>query len=298
MRSRGAVQYTRLEIMVIAVLMILIQLLSGCSGSELDETSDNISIPNYIKSDNISITSNTKIDTTYQNIVDAFDNIKPKDLPYYLLEYNCEKTEEEFDINSYFSVLPDLSMDDGYILDYVYFFNWEKGYPIIYVRQKNQQPYKNVKEYYEYYKYLNNNNKLENTYDFVTWIMDQESGVFENKIRINGTKEGFFEYAVLQLTGADFFKTENNNWLDKKIIICYPDKISEKLDLSSSWWPPDLIQKARSLEYQPLVEFQKDRVDVSLIYFEVYGRVFKAKFTFKREYPHTIIYFNTQEIPL
>ena len=49
------------------------------------------------------------------------------------------RTGEEFDVNEYFSVLDRLSMEEGYVLDYVYCLTNADGSPRLYARPKDQQ---------------------------------------------------------------------------------------------------------------------------------------------------------------
>ncbi len=232
-------------------------------------------------------------DSWYQGIVDAVKALQPTTIPKHLKVYSCNKTGVEFDINTYFTVLTHLSIEEGYVLDYVYLYDFMGGRPIIYVRQESQEPYKNFEEYYKYAEEL----KIENDYDFVSLLMYGEAGAFENKIRIDGTKEGFFEYVVLQMLGGQFYLWWHANY-DDAIIICDPKRIDYVKKEIDSWGvldlSPEIIQQARSLDYQPIVELTDSIVNVSLIYFTKWGGFIRVTFTINREYPHTIIGVNSE----
>ena len=45
------------------------------------------------------------------------------ELPDHFRDQNATRTGDEFDVNEYFSVLDRLSMEPGYVLDYVYCFH-------------------------------------------------------------------------------------------------------------------------------------------------------------------------------
>jgi hypothetical protein len=233
------------------------------------------------------------VDLWYQNVVDAMKSLQPIDIPEHLKIFSCNKTGTEFDINTYFTVLTHLSMEEGYVLDYVYLYDFIGGRPIIYVRQESQEPYKNFEEYYQDAEEL----EIKDSYDFVSLIMYGEPGVFENKIRIDGTKEGFFEYVVLQMLGGQFYLWWHANYDDAKII-CDPNRIDDIVKEIRKWGvsqlSQDIIQQARGFDYEPRVEFNDDKVDVSLIFFTKWGGFIGITFTINREYPHTIIYIKTE----
>ena len=52
-------------------------------------------------------------------------------IPEHLMTSDAVKTGEEFDVIKYFAVLPNLSMDGGYTLDYVYRYTGGIGHPVL-----------------------------------------------------------------------------------------------------------------------------------------------------------------------
>ena len=61
------------------------------------------------------------------------------EIPDYFLAENPVKTGSEFDVMDYFSVLDHLSMQPGYVLDYVYHYDGMGGYPVLYARPSGQK---------------------------------------------------------------------------------------------------------------------------------------------------------------
>jgi hypothetical protein len=275
---------------VLISLLLLVQVLGGCkSESEPPETSDTSSNITEVVLTPETTVIEKPTDSWYQGIADAVKDLQPGRVPDYLTEESANKTGEEFDINKTFSVLPNLSMKPGYILDYVYLYDGMGGRPIIYVRMENQEPYRN---YEEYSKDAQENQELENTYDFVSRLIYGQGGMFENKIVIDGTEKGFFEYIVLQVLGGQFYLWWHANY-DDTMIICDPNEIDNIVQEMENWisgeLPPDIVEKARGLDYRPVIEFKEDTVDVSITIFTKWGGFKRLTFTINREYPHTII---------
>ena len=96
-------------------------------------------------------------DSPYQRIVDAVKTLqKTKTLIPRIVyhkegeefDFNtCIKGEGWFDINDYFTVLPHIAMQDGYVLDYIYYHYGTGGHPLVYARAEDQKPLKNYEEF-------------------------------------------------------------------------------------------------------------------------------------------------------
>jgi len=226
-----------------------------------------------------------------QETVDAFRSLQPTSIPEHLEEYNCVKTGEEFDMNDYFTVLAHLSMEEGYVLDYVYLYDWGfGGRPVIYVREVNRDPFLNYEEFNEA---MELEEQVDDVYEFVSLVMYGDDIAFDNKIRIDGTKEGFFEYVVLQLMGGQFYLYWHALY-DDATIICDETGLEEVLEELSDWddvddLEPTQISDARKLTLQPIVEFKGDIAIVTVIVFTKWGGFIRDSFTISRDYPHTII---------
>src|SRR4030042_4088683 len=94
-------------VFVIISLLLLGQIFSGC-GVEEKEAS------------------------WYQAVVDDLIALQPYEVPEHLRQENCIKNGTEFDVNEYFNVMTNLSIEPGYVLDYVYKFEFLGGQPFLY----------------------------------------------------------------------------------------------------------------------------------------------------------------------
>src|SRR6188474_3939686 len=66
-------------------------------------------------------------------------------MPQHLIDTGI-KRGDEFDVNQYFTVLNHISMQDGYLLDYVYISESLGGSPLLYTRLESQDPYDSMED--------------------------------------------------------------------------------------------------------------------------------------------------------
>jgi hypothetical protein len=270
----------RTPILIIVFLLILLALVSvSCNNHTPEETP---------------ITTSEEVQLSpeeSQKSVDSINALKPKDNPEQLENPDAVKTSELFDINSYFIVLSHLSMEPGYILDYLHFGDSFFGSrPIIYVRQTDQPPFANYEEYDNATK---DNLSADNVYGFVTLIMGGDKTSFDNKIRLDGTSEGYFEYVVLNMIGGQFYLSWHALYDDSRII-CDDNSLQKVLSEGdifnkNSPFPADVLNKTRYLKTDPTVTYIDDKVIVRLTYFTDWGGFVRASFTITRNEPYQII---------
>ena len=79
------------------------------------------------------------------DIVSAVGEIQSGIAPQHLIDTGI-KRGDEFDVNGYFTVLTNLSMQGGYLLDYVYISESLGGSPLLYARLDSQAPYASMEE--------------------------------------------------------------------------------------------------------------------------------------------------------
>jgi hypothetical protein len=231
----------------------------------------------------------------WQTIIDNFLAIKPHGMPDNL---NPSSGNGNFDINSYFSVLTHLSMEPGWVLDYLYLGSSFGGRPIIYVRKTTDKPFSS---YEEYEAAQNNTIKLNNIYDFVGFVMYGDTSAMGNKIRIDGTPEGYFEYVLLQLMGGQFYlswhanydditiildKNKAENILTQAISVFSSDSINTTSSDGNSYF--GIMAKVKFIDFQPMITINNDTVTVKFITFTKWGGFIQNTFTINKVYPHTI----------
>lgn len=226
-------------------------------------------------------------DLGYQETVDAFNAIETGEIPEHLLEINCSKNGTEFDVNEYFSVLTHIKMQEGYTLDYVYNYFGSGGIPILYVRSIHQVPYANNEEFIS--KQTKASREVN---EAIQPLWDNENKRFEEKVIIDGTDKGFFEYIVLQMLAGQFYLFWHGYYNDIQII-CDPAKINTiETEIANSNFgntlTPEFVEKAKQLDYRPVIVFNENTVNVSIVFFTKWGGLKKAIHTIQRDNPYTI----------
>jgi hypothetical protein len=153
----------------------------------------------------------------------------------------------EFDVNRYFEALDRLRMDDGYTLDYVYCTTSMHAYPLLYARLKTNPRLSDVPAF-------------EKAFGKTT---DQRSvtSAFLDRIRTDGSRQGFIQLAALYLVGDQFYLFWHANYNDTKILSRIP-----------AW-----------------VVFSDKEVSVSLFVFSKWGGVARYTIRLKRSFPHEFV---------
>jgi hypothetical protein len=183
---------------------------------------------------------------------------------------NPVKTGGEFDVMQYFSVLDHLSMQPGFVLDYIYHFDGMGGYPILYVRPPDQPPYPTEAD--------------------LTAIGDSTS--YLDYIQTDDTPESYFQFVVLAMMGSQFYQYWHADYNDSQIVC---DKASVtaivaglngdfgyRIPLTSR------IKAALLQDVGPSVNIGEQTVEVRLLTFTRWGGFFQKTYTLSRSKPHTI----------
>lgn len=181
-----------------------------------------------------------------------------------------------FDVSSYFSVLSHLSMKDGYVLDYVYYYDWMGGLPVLYTREDTAEAYTYFRDYIEaigdvdpttlYYGYL-------------------------NEVHADSTGQGFFEWVVLRIMGDQFYLYWHAAYHDERIICAKSglEAVIEKL-------PPEDQRRARGLDVAPRISLADDTAKVSIVIFTNWGGFYRWTYTIGRQYPHEIFSVDEEQL--
>lgn len=212
---------------------------------------------------------------TLQRTVDAVAGLRKGDgFPQHLKRRDAVKTGEDFDVNVFFSALPRLSMKPGYVLDWVYFYNDAEGFPVIYAREGGQPPYRTYSEY---------KTAEDGIVARRAWSKAME------QIKVDGTAEGFFEFAVLRIMGKQFYLWWHANY-DDLVIICDDTGLEKVLKSGGiSRLPSNIEKKARRLDFRPVVEFEDKTAIVNLVTFTKWGGFIQKSYTISRDFPHKVI---------
>jgi hypothetical protein len=200
------------------------------------------------------------------------------ELPANFRTENPAKTGGEFDVMQYFFVLDHLSMEPGYVLDYVYHYNGMGGYPVLYARMAAQPAYATEAD-------LTAAGETPNYLDYV---------------QADDTPEGYFQFIVLAKLGRQFYKFWHAGYSDVGLVCDKAGVMAAVASADQNFGKPMPLParlRASILGYvEPRVLIGEKTVEVRIITFTLWGGFFRQTHTLQRRYPHTIL--NTQEVNL
>jgi hypothetical protein len=212
----------------------------------------------------------TPVHTSWQDTVDSFSGLVHTQgrVPEHLLQADAVKVGGEFDVSAYFSVLTHLSVEQGYTLDYVYYYGGLGGEPILYVRQMDQTPYAAYSEYIE---------SFEATSRLGPWDVQSE---YLDHVQVDGTPEGFFELIVLRTMGRQFYQYWHAGYNDSTIVC----------DRRALEGIPFVVRTmARLVRIEPKIDIQEETVLVRIVTLTKWGGLIQKSYTIRRSFPHTIV---------
>lgn len=200
------------------------------------------------------------------------------EIPEYLWTTG-KKRGDEFDANEYFSTLTHISMREGYVLDYVYQIDDLGGYPLLYPRSNDQEPFASSVDIPE----------IEEWQDFREYIV------------IEDTEQGYFDYVVMDIMADQFYLYWHANYNDTQIV-CNRQQVYDivaQVNSGDFGNAMDSAQqaKARTLRnIPPVVRLAGDTALVEIVTFTKWGGFYRLTYIISREQPHTIIEIKEENI--
>jgi hypothetical protein len=191
---------------------------------------------------------------------------------------------EAFDVNIYFTVLNHLSMQPGYVLDYIYHDASLGAQPYIYARKSNDQPFKSLTELEDTTK-----KQAGPGYD-----QNELYYTYLEQIRVDGTPEGFFQFIALRITGDQFYLFWHANLNDRKII-CDHEALDKTISSLRGFWGIsdeklyDLQKQSANLDLEPKIEIGDNTVRVKIVTFTKWGGLIQREYSITRQFPHRVI---------
>lgn len=195
---------------------------------------------------------------------------QPGAIPKPLLETGT-KTGDEFNVNDYFRVLTNLSMQEGYSLDYVYQVDGLGAYPILYALPDGQTPYSSVDDIPE-------NTTL---------------GDYWEHFEIKDVEQGYFEAIVMRIMGRQFYLDWHANYNDLQIVCdrVVVDAIVKDIndgEFGMKFDAKQMTQIRALTNIEPVVRLTQDSAIVEVVVFTKWGGFYRQTYTISRSFPHRI----------
>ncbi len=204
--------------------------------------------------------------SAFQQTVDALRSLQPRGAPSN--PRDVTRSDLDFDINQYFTVLRHLNMQPGYTLDYVYRYDSSGASPIIYARRADQEQLATYEDY------------------------RAATGVSTASERIygDGTPEAYFEWVVFQIMGGQFYLFWHAAY-DDALVICDHSGLDARMAWGTgiSAFSAAMIAEAHNIDFTPTIQIQGTQVVVRVVTFTQWGGFIERTYTLSRDPPLSII---------
>lgn len=212
--------------------------------------------------------------TAWQEVADAFARLNnSQELPDHLMQEDPHKNGSEFDVNDYFDVLDHLSMEPGYVLDYVYMYDGMGGSPLLFARPDDYPAPATQTEY---------------AAALQAGDVDRD---YLSHVQIDGTEEGFFQFVVLKEIGGQFYLFWHAYYFDT-VIVCAPERIDDIVSRPDDYGNPFTRKQkrdARAIDPAPVVDVGDDSVTVEVVMFSDWGGFARGTYEISKSFPHTVL---------
>ena len=208
-------------------------------------------------------------------------------LPNYENEEELIAAKEKCDVERYFDFLTHLEMEEGYYLDYTYFYTDMGGEPIFYTAQDGTEPFL----YYRDYLSTRQDQDMPIYFGWESAIKTiSYSPIYLENISLDDTPEAFFELFMLLRLGTQFHLYWHAAYNDTQIV-CNYEKLSRMNDFFRIYdiFSEEELEQADRLDFTPYVIFDEDFVSVRVLEFTDWGGYSEVIYTFERQAPYKLI---------
>lgn len=224
-----------------------------------------------------------------RKIVDGLYELR-KDLTF-PEKFSTEKptrNDFEFDANQYFKIFTHLSLEDNYVLDYIYYKDSLGGLPLIYTREINSLPFQTFTELLASY-----GEDISDT-GLIVYTNLPHQFDFMDKIQIDNTPESFFEFAVFPFQSGQFYLWERGLYRDEKVL-CDTSDIKYLIEDANKYnleLPEILLKMIEEIRVSPNATVSDDRITISYFLFTKWVGLYQEKIIFDKKDPIRILDFS------
>ena len=197
------------------------------------------------------------------------------EFPDHLMQENAVLQDGDFDVSKTLAALDHLAVEEGYTLDYVYAYDGMGGYPVLYLRPEDQEPYRTIE-------------------DYNTAHAEGNGSHYPDAIRVDDTAESYMQLAALHVMGSQFYLFWHSNYNDYRIV-CDDETREAILDAhtdDNGWGypiPEEDQELAREIDLTPVVEYDYETIQVRVVLFTDWGGFMRTTFTIGRGFPRPAI---------
>lgn len=248
---------------------------------------------------------NPDVVASAQDTADALTALQPRSVPEHFMKGETVRREGDFDVNAYFQVLTHLSMEPGFVLDYVYDFEGLGGEPIIYARLETQPPYILYKHPVDTFgNPIPETGYRDTSRDFPTPI---RRDAYLSHVRVDGTREGYVELALLRLLGNQFYLfwhaayndmvvVGNLEALEKQLAVVEAP-YAESGRSASRPSPVWIRSQASRMDLRPTVHLNDNgTAEVRMVTFSKWRGLVEMRCTMNQSFPHQVSPWETRTL--
>ncbi|MEM3473643.1 MAG: hypothetical protein QW735_03545 [archaeon] len=207
------------------------------------------------------------------NVSSFYDNLDESTTDAY------KNLRSSFDVNEYFKILRHLSVEKGWKIDYYYLYTFYSGRPVIFAYDENI------------------NIRVEELSNFQFGKIPEDIKIDEHyldHISLDGTKESFFEYVILAITGEQFALWWHSNYEDLEVLCTHEavEKILNKTRRDYKNLDEKTITLALRINPTPSVIIKDEYAIVKIVVFTKWGGFYKLEFHISKQLPHKELKFN------
>lgn len=225
---------------------------------------------------------------SWQSIVDGVVSIHHRTSEAELLDLmKYGMSSNTFDVNLYFEVLDKLKPEDGYMLNWVYWLREGRGgRPVLYARKTTDPKCVSLGDYVAFStnaSFGKVGRELHANEAFFLAYLD--------KIHVQDSPEGFFQFVVLRLLGDKFHLFWHELYNDIAIV-CSQEAWHELLKQEGKRFnplPEDFKPQAEKIDFTPRLKIGKRKVELNVYTFCQFGGIKLHYFVVSREFPHRIL---------
>jgi hypothetical protein len=201
------------------------------------------------------------------------------------------REEPGFDPNDYFQVFDHLSMQPGYVLDYVYMCDFGGGKPVVYAHGIESKGYASYREFAN-----TNGIPIQDSYETVKGSDD-----YLAHVQVDDTPEGYFQLVALSIVEDQFYLYWHALYNDTQIILTQAQAWrawKEAVRFTSSGVAEvrdprikRVEKRISSLDYTPRVTLTAGHAIVRVIVFTKWGGFKELTVRIDRDFPHEILQY-------
>jgi len=187
-----------------------------------------------------------------------------------------------FDPNRLLESLKHLELQEGMVLDFVYWYDGLGGGPVLYAREEGANPFESYKEYQ-------------------AAITEEKPGKkYLEYLEGDGSEEAYFQWVLMEMMGNQFYLYWHAGYNDDEIVASSErlEDIVDEMSDTTFGYPLSTSQKQQALKLEPapVVENKEDHVTVRVLWFTKWGGFYETIYTLTRSAPYEIIDTQTEQL--